>query len=373
MTMMIAVENAIHGKKIVWGAPTFDQVRVGWNETKHAAGTIAKFTQLNMTATFPNGGEIIYRSLDDPNNARGHTADGVVIDEAGFVKQEAWYEVLRQMLMDTGGWAWLVGTPNGHNWFWREYQNGLTRDDTRCWQAPSLGCRIENGVLIREPHILENPDLPFEELQNIYHTSTERVFRQEILAEFMESAGGVFRNIQPCMTAQPGDHTGHYIVAGVDWAKSNDFTAVSVGCRDCQTEIAIDRFNQIDFHFQRERIKALCEKHGVKSLLVEKNSIGEPNLEELIRSGLPAIGFTTTATSKPPLIENLALALEKQEWKFISDPVWTGELEAYEQSINSNTGRSSYSAPQGLHDDTVIARALMLRAASRGNLVLFEV
>jgi hypothetical protein len=64
------------------------------------------------------------------------------------------------------------------------------------------------------------------------------------------------------------------------------------------------------------------------------------------------------------LIENLALALEKAEWRFISDPIWTGELEAYERRVNDNTGRSTYSAPEGMHDDTVIARALMMRMAT---------
>ena len=75
---------------------------------------------------------------------------------------------------------------------------------------------------------------------------------------------------------------------------------------------------------------------------------------------MPVIGFQTTATSKPPLIENLSLTLEREEWQFISDPVWTAELEAYERKVSLSTGRSQYSAPEGLHDDTVIARALMV-------------
>jgi len=75
------------------------------------------------------------------------------------------------------------------------------------------------------------------------------------------------------------------------------------------------------------------------------------------------VKFLFTASSKPPLIENLALALERTEWQFQQDAVWTGELESYERKVSANTGRSSYSAPEGLHDDTVVARALMLRAA----------
>ena len=37
-------------------------------------------------------------------------------------------------------------------------------------------------------------------------------------------------------------------------------------------------------------------------------------------------------------------------------------LEAFEQKTNKSTGRSTYSAPRGANDDTVIARALMVHA-----------
>ena len=90
--------------------------------------------------------------------------------------------------------------------------------------------------------------------------------------------------------------------------------------------------------------------------------MGEPNLEMLQREGLPVRGFMTTASSKPPLIENLALALERTEWQFIPNDTATAELEAYERKVSPATGRSQYSAPSGLHDDTVMSRALMLRA-----------
>ena len=67
--------------------------------------------------------------------------------------------------------------------------------------------------------------------------------------------------------------------------------------------------------------------------------------------------FTTTASSKPPLIESLALALEREEVLWLDNPVATMELEAYEMKP-TRSGRMTYSAPEGLHDDTVIARAL---------------
>jgi hypothetical protein len=368
MLMTIAAEAAIAQRQIIWGAPTFDQVRVAWNETRHAAGGVVDFKQSTMTATFPTGGVIIFRSLDDPDNARGHTADGVVIDEGSDVKELAWYEVLRPMLIDTNGWAWVGGTPKGRNWFWRESTAALDRPDSIAWQIPTLGCEIVEGGLIRKPHPLENPFIPFAEVRHIYDTTPERTFRQEILAEFLQGEGAVFRNITACLNARqtsPADHNHHKLVAGLDWAKMTDYTATSIVCATCKQEVAKDRFNRIDFHFQRERLAALYRTWRVTYIAGEANSIGEPNIEELQRAGLPIEGFQTTTVSKPPLIESLALAFEKEECQWQNDPVWTGELEAYEMKTSSTTGRPTYSAPEGLHDDTVMARALAWYAVTR--------
>jgi hypothetical protein len=97
--------------------------------------------------------------------------------------------------------------------------------------------------------------------------------------------------------------------------------------------------------------------------LAELNAMGEPNYEQLVRDGLRVQGWQMTAASKPPLIESLALAFERVEWQWLDDPIWRGELEAYESKASGQTGRSTYSAPAGMNDDTVIARALMHKAA----------
>jgi hypothetical protein len=78
--------------------------------------------------------------------------------------------------------------------------------------------------------------------------------------------------------------------------------------------------------------------------------------------GVTIDGYVFTASSKPPLIESLALAFEREECQWLDDQVATSELESYERKV-SQIGRSSYSAPEGCHDDTVIARALAWQAA----------
>lgn len=367
LMMSLAVDSVLHGNTFLWGAPTFDQVRIGWNETRHAAGGIFSFKQSTMTAEYAQtGGKIIYRSMDDPDNARGHTADRVGFDEIADVDPNAYYEVVRAMLIDTGGDFWGMGTPKGRNWFWREHHGARDRDDSACWQVPTLGAEIVDGRLIRKPHPYENTDIPWGEIAHLFDTLPTDTFKQEILAEFLENEGAVFRNIGACIGAPattPEAHKGHAIIMGVDWGKQADYTAISVGCVDCHCEVDRDRFNQIDYAFQRGRLGVLNGKWQPVSILAEANAMGAPIIEQLQRDGLPVVAFDTTAQSKPPLIENMALTLERAEWQFQNDPIWTGELEAYERKVSPTTGRSQYSAPQGMHDDTVMARALMLRAS----------
>jgi len=365
LMMSLAVDTAINGKFFLWGAPTFDQVRIGWNEARRAAGNVFTFRQSTMTATLEEtGGMIVFRSMDDPDNARGHTADRVGLDEIADINPIAYYEVLRPMLIDTGGDFFGKGTPKGRNWFFREHNRAKSLDDSMSWQVPTKGCRVVDGELIREPHPLENPDIEWSEIVNLFETLPISTFNQEILAQFIENEGAVFRNIGACLGApMQSDHAGHTIVAGLDWGKHKDFTAISIGCVNCKHEIARDRFNQIDYTFQRDRIRTLHNKYNVGLWLAESNAMGEPNIEQMLREGIPVNPFATTATTKPPLIENLALILEREEWQFQDDPIWTSELEAYERKVSATTNRSSYSAPEGMNDDTVIARALMVRAA----------
>lgn len=352
-----AIETALGGQPVAWFSPTYKMLSEVWRELR---STLAPVTTRSLVSEhrleLMTGGVIDMWSLDNPNIARGRKYARVVLDEWAMVAaaDEAWQEVIRPTLADLGGDAWFLSTPKGRNLFWRMYQWGQdpTKPDWYSLQVPT-------GA---------NPYIAPAEIDAMRHELPEMVYEQEVLAQFIENEGAVFRNIAANLTAPdttPIEHNGHHLVMGCDWAKQADFTAFSVVCRDCRVEVARDRFNQIDYVFQRARLQALAERWHVTAILAESNSIGEPIIEELQRSGLPVRGFETTASSKPPLIESLALAFEREECRWQPDPVWTGELEAYERKVSPVTGRSQYSAPEGMHDDTVIARALAWEAVQR--------
>lgn len=355
MWMALATESALRNQVILWASPTYDQCRIGWDEMRKAAGGYADFNQSRMEVQFPRAGKVIFRSLDDPDNARGHTADGVIIDEAPLVQEYAWYEILRPVLSDTGGWAGFGGTPKGRNWFWRESVAALDRDDSAAWAIPTLGVTIQGGQLLRKAHPLENPDFPFLEAQQMFATLPERIFRQEFMSEFLEDAGAVFRKVTEAATAIGAD-VGQGTVMGVDWAKTSDFSVVTV-LDSHGNMLAMDRFNQIDYTVQVGRLKALCQRYKPTKIIAESNAMGEPLIEQLRREDLPVIGFNTTAASKTQAIEALSLAFERGEVKILPDRTLVNELQAFEMT-RLPSGATRYSAPQGLHDDCVISLAL---------------
>ena len=371
LAMAIAVENAVNGKTIIWGAPTYDQVSVGFEETRKAAHGVAKFNQSRMEAHFPNGGRILYRSLDNPDNARGHTADGVVMDEAAYIHRKAWNEVLRPMLIDTNGWAWGIGTPCGRNWYWEEHVKAADDPDSMAWQVPTLGVRMTDKGLVREPNPYENPNIPFSEIEKLFYSQPRQIFEQENLAQFVELSGGVFRRVQEAAVLEPKEYEeGKQYIAGVDVAASVDFTVVSVLDAESKDQVYLDRFNRVDYPVLIDRLEAVYHRYHLTSMVVESNSIGRPVIDELVTRGLNIIPFTTTSATKQSIIQNLQAAFENGQIRILNNPVLVGELLSFESKRNASGG-FSYSAPDGMNDDCVMSLAIAWYGVNSGGTILW--
>lgn len=349
------VPDMLAGHPVAWFAPTYKMLAEVWREFRRVLRPVTKeVNKQERRITLITGGFIDFWSLDREGAVRGRKYKKVVIDEAAMVPhlQAAWQEVIRPTLTDYRGGAWILSTPRGLNFFHLLFTWGQdeTKPDWRSWHLPTS----------------TNPYIDPREIEAAREELPEAVFAQEYLAEFLQGEGAVFRRVKECLlkvVPSLEEHKDHRIVLGGDWGRKNDFTALSVGCADCKVELALVRFNQISWSLQRMRLKTTLSEWGVEDALLESNSIGSPNLEALQEEGLPVRGFETTAKTKAPLIQSLALAFEQLEWRWLDEPVATSELIAYECKTNAHTGHVSYSAPTGGHDDTVIARALMRRMA----------
>lgn len=352
MGSLACVVDGMRGGRAWWIAPSYKMAMVGWRTISHLGGQVpgADVRLSEMQVAFPGGGSAQVRSADDPQSLRGEGLTFAVLDECAFMREAAWSEAVRPALSDRQGGALFISTPRGCNWFWRLWLRGERGEpDWRSWRFPTV----------------DNPFIPASEIEEARRDMPERTFAQEYLAEFLDDAGGVLRKVRDAAVLQPAapKADGQYVM-GVDWAKSADFTVLVVIDAKTGEMAAMDRFNRIDYSVQRGRLEALANRYRVRSIVAESNAMGEPIVEQLRRDGLPVIGFVTTNASKTMLVEGLALAFEQGVLRILDDPVLVGELEAYEMQ-RLPSGAIRYGAPEGMHDDTVMALALAWWAASR--------
>ena len=106
-------------------------------------------------------------------------------------------------------------------------------------------------------------------------------------------------------------------------------------------------------------------------VLIDSTGVGEPVFDELKLEYPGVNGYKLTNATKNALIENLSLMLDNDEIHFPGDLetkefstvlhqdfcVLKSELEAF-WFERLPSGLTRYSAPEGLHDDTVIGLAL---------------
>lgn len=341
-----------------WFAPSYRMMTENY-KTMHnrLAPIVTRHSQTEHVLELNNGAVIDFWSLDNYDAARGRKYGYVTINEAATSAylSDAWNYVIRPTLADVKGGADFGTTPKGLNAFYNLWAQVPDNSDWARFRFTTY----------------DNPYIPRDEIEAMRLALPERVFKQEILAEFVED-GAFFQNVERSATiANPScsaEHSGHTIVAGVDWALSGDFTVITVGCKDCNQVVDWARFTQVDYTYQREFMVDIATRWSISNVLPERNNIGEPNIEILIQRGLRIgsgpdgkPGFNTTATTKPELIMGLASALEHEG--FLVPVDYKDELLAYEVEMSMG-GHAKFSAPVGQHDDRVISLALCWYAMS---------
>lgn len=344
----LEIDPLIHGYPVAWFSPTYKMLSDVWRQMKMTLAPVsAKISEQEHRIELMTGGILDMWSLDSPDAARGRKYKRVVIDEAAMIRylEEAWTHVIRPTLADLRGDAFFASTPKGLNYFYTLYC--MDGDDWLHMQYPTIS----------------NPYIQPSEVEEMRRLLPDRVYQQEILAEFV-SDGTYFQGIEQAAVIDapdtPDQHKGHSIFIGADWAISQDWTVITAGCRNCNRVVDWERFNKIDFTYQRARLVDMAERWHAK-VLPERNSIGTPNIELLvdkinILSGPDGgKGFNTTATTKPELIQALASALEHHNFKVPTS--YADELRAYQIEMTT-AGHPKFGAPEGLHDDRAISLAL---------------
>jgi phage terminase large subunit len=180
-------------KQIVWKKLKKKLLGINW---------VKKVNEQDLTLELVNGSEISLRGADNYDSLRGVGLNFIVIDEAADIDSEAWYEVLRPTLADTGGHALFLGTPKGMNWFKEIYDYHTTRKNWMSFQFTT----VDGG------------NVPEDEVEQARQDLDARTFSQEFLATFENFSGIIAyafgaHNIRPSDQVQPNDQ----LILGTDF------------------------------------------------------------------------------------------------------------------------------------------------------------
>ena len=167
------------GETYFYCAPTYRMAKdIAWKELKRLVPKIwiKSKNETDLRIELINGSTIELKGTENAMALRGRSLSGVVLDEAAFMDQDVWAEVIRPALADKQGWALFISTPDGTaSWFYDMwcFCGETERDDWQRWSFTT----IEGG------------NVAPEEVEAARGQLDSRTFRQEFEASFENLTG----------------------------------------------------------------------------------------------------------------------------------------------------------------------------------------
>ena len=341
----------------MWVSPVYSQAKKVFTELVSALGDTGLATDTNKSELFIkfiNGTIIYFRSGERPDTLRGYTLDYLIIDEAAFIKDEVWNQVLKQTVLVRGKKVLFLSTPKGKNWLYNIYIRGLNADEPTYISL--------HGTSYDTPYITQ------DELMEAKLSLPDNIYRQEILAEFIDDGGEVFANLsQVCnMLEYPRHDTNEKYYAGLDFGRQNDYTVLS---------ILNSQGKMVDFYRARQKswdiiiseILVLLRKYKPQ-IYAEVNNVGDVLFETLKKQYSIIQPFITNADTKQNMIEDLIMGINENKLELPTPDLNADlykELSVFTYEYSPKSRKVKYGAPSNFHDDCVISLSLAFQSLKR--------
>ena len=362
MLESILLKTAIEKNKTVsiLLSPTLEQARKIFNEIKAVVKptpVYARHNDIQLNLVLKNGSRILFRSAEQKNSLRGYTVTGIYcIDEAAFIPDDIFYETLAWVNVSKAPIV-VCSTPKFKlGWFYKYYMIGFENNS----KVYSYNWSLFDTSALLDPETLDRyrKEVPANQ------------FKTEFLGEFLDNEGGVFGDFDGIVVDDWDDNLNCYM--GIDWGtgSGNDDTAVCI-FNEKKQMIFLDCFNDKDETSTIKHIVSIIKKYKPLKVQVETNSIGSiffGLLNKAIKAEkLPVmlIGFTTSNSSKEKLVNNFQVAIQNKDTTILPNSKLLTEMAMYELKLSS-TGKKTYNAADGYHDDAVIAMLLAFDCISKG-------
>jgi len=336
-------------------APIYSQVRKVFDDVYNAiAGTpiLVSSNRSNYEMELINGSKVLFRSTENPDTLRGYTNDYLIIDEAAFVKDNVWVEILKPTILVKGKKILFLSTPKNKG-------NYLYKLDL-------LGKDPDNKEYVSiQGSSYDNPFIDPKDLDEAKKTMPEDIFKAEVMGLWVDGGGSVFKDIDRyCVLNEwrpPQQNKKYY--AGIDVGRQQDYSVLTI-LDDEGNVVFIYRdnnkpwdtiLNEMLNHLQRYKATAMMEVNG----------IGDPLYDMLSKKYKNIHPFITTNQSKQQIIEDLIYQLNTGELRLPTENLFRplyNELNTFSYSYSPTTRKVQYKAIDGAHDDTIMSLAISLNS-----------
>ena len=216
-------------------APTYSQAKAtAFDYLIEAAAPLirfgAKVNQSELKVDYPNGSTVRLFGADNYHSLRGLRLDGSVLDEYADFDPRAWTQVIRPALSDRRGVATFIGTPRGHNDFWRIYRDAQSNPQE--WYTAQFKASELVPVNDRNPRAKDEGFLTSDELEQAKRQMSPEWYAQEYECDFESTNKGAYYGKQMTQAFQDGriavvDYDpAHRVITAWDIGGDRDATAI---------------------------------------------------------------------------------------------------------------------------------------------------
>lgn len=312
----------------------------------------ANSSDLKIESVF--GSTLKFFSMESPTSIRGNTISGIlVMDEAAFFPtslpsgEDPYYNVVYPIIKARRPRVLVISTPNGKQGiFYHLYLKAIKK---------------ETGYKEITASIYDDELMSPEEIEELKRGYPPLAFAQEFEVQFLDSAITVFPGFESRFGLDTWQPTQRCWI-GIDPSTvGTDNTIVSiVNDRDDVKQIKVD--GSLDEKY--DKIASIINEYNPVHTYCESNSIGEVMANEIRKRLKRRNTFTTFATtnySKKEYIGLLATLIAQNKISFEKDnTLLYSELGTFTYQL-TKTGKITYAARPGCHDDTVTSLGIALQ------------
>ena len=288
----------------------------------------------DMKITSINGNQLQFFSAESENAVRGFQFSRLIIDEASYQTDEFFYDILLGTIAVRCLTVLMVSTPKGSNgFFYKHYIDGTINSE----QNPH--------IKVVETSINENIYISDDNKEIIKNSVPKRVWEQEYLGMFLENGNGIF-DYKDCLV-DPNSFGNEVsqkdCIAGLDLGK-RDRTVLTVFNKQ-KHMVGQWEWSNIPYTTQLEYILVKLKLYGVKTIVIESNSIGDTFIDMFklkVSGAIKVLDFYTSNSSKNELIENLMLEFETKQIKIFKSEKLEHQLDSFGVEYNHKTRTLTY-------------------------------